>query len=533
MKKYLLHAALCMPMLWAAQSSYAQHQHRGSCGTTIESQDGVLDRMFANRRERESLLARRDLMYRSGDSITYIPIQFHIVGNNNGTGYIDLDNLYAGMCRINNDYRDQNIQFFMYGPPIYLNNDNLYDNEDDNNRSMSMYLMSVYKTPGAMNIFVGNNIIDPPGQNGRTLAYYTPYPDVIYSIKSTINSTSKTLSHEIGHFLSLAHPFVGWENEDYYDVAAVSGGKAPRTMGNRQVEMVARTGGTDNCRLAADGFCDTKPDYNFGLYVSTCNINPARPAFDPDSVRLDNASAADNYMSYFNDACTDKFSNEQKEAIVLDVIQRGYDRLAKPDTTPVVGNPSIEWPNSAAPAPYTVTQLRWTPVQNAVYYAVTIDEMLFNGTIPSNVRPGQGQWVTKDPYLWVTLDPNKDYRWRVRATNAVDFCGFNASPFENFETFNWISSVNSTSNIQSSRVFPNPTGSNKQVSLEVSVANNTEANVSIQNALGQQVMGKQNLVLVQGSNIQTMDLSMFKAGIYFVNIETSAGNVTHKVILSE
>ena len=133
MKKYILQAALCLPILWGSQTVEAQHQHRsGGCGTTVESQDAGLDRMFTNRRERESLLARRDLMYRSGNDITYIPIQFHIVGDNAGRGYIDLDNLYAGMCRINTDYRDQNIQFFMYGPPIYINNDNLYNNEDDN-----------------------------------------------------------------------------------------------------------------------------------------------------------------------------------------------------------------------------------------------------------------------------------------------------------------------------------------------------------------------------------------------------------------
>jgi Secretion system C-terminal sorting domain len=525
MKKQILQAALCLPMLWATDMAQAQHNHLG-CGTTIESQESVLDRMFTNRRERESLLARRDLMYRSGDSITFIPIQFHIVGSSNGQGYIELDNLYAGMCRINSDYKDQNIQFFMSGPPIYINNDNLYNNSFENNRSMSTYLMSVYKTPNAMNIFVGNDIVDPPGQFGQTLAYYTGYPDVIYSIKSTINSSSKTLSHEIGHFLTLAHPFVGWENENYTQIAAVSGGKAPLTMGGKVVEKVARSGGTDNCHLAADGFCDTKPDYNFGLYSSACTYVPV--AFDPDSVRVDPVSASDNYMSYFNDFCTTGFSSEQKDAIVLDVVQRGYDRLARPDTTAVIGNPAIEWPTSLAPSPYTTAQLRWTPAQNAIYYAVTIDRTL-NGSFIARV----GQWVTTNPYLWVTLEPNREYTWRVRATNAVDFCANNVTPSERFNSFDWVLSLNTVSNIQSSRVFPNPSGSDKQVSLEINVGNNTEATVSIQNALGQQVMGKQNLSLVQGSNIQTMDFSMLQAGVYFINVETAKGNISHKVLLSE
>jgi hypothetical protein len=521
MKTAFLQAALCLPLLFAGFTAEAQHTGH-VCGSTMTDQQATLDRMFENRRNRTALLSQLG-EYRNNDSTIYIPIQFHLVGNSAGQGYISVDNLWANMCRLNADYADQNIQFYLFGSPRYIANTSLYNNDGDD-RALASYLMALYRVRGCVNIFIGNVIGDIGGQGGVTLGYYTSYPDVIYAIKGTVNGTSKTLTHEIGHYFTLAHPFFGWDGQDYATTIATTGNKPPVTMGGVLTEKVARTGGTENCQIAADGFCDTKPDYNFGLFAPGCVI--PFPAVDPDSVRLDAASAADNYMSYFNDNCTNTFSPMQKEAIILDVISRGYDRLPAPSLAAVAAAPNTVWPTSASPAPNASLELRWDAVPNATLYTVTVDRTL-NGNFVSRI----GQWVTPYTTQWLNLEPNREYTWKVQATNAIDFCpNFTSAPTQ-FRTFGWAVGIDQLANtgIASSKVYPNPASRNGSVSIEMNAIQNTEATISISNSIGQTLMARQTVQLIQGTNIETLDLSMLAAGLYFVNIETTQGRTTHKL----
>jgi hypothetical protein len=521
MKKSILQAALCLPLLFSGFVAEAQ-QRPHVCGSTIAEQQAGLDRMFENRRNRTALLSRLG-DYRNNDSTIYIPIQFHLVGNSAGQGYLSVENLWANMCRLNEDYADQNIQFYLFASPRYIANTSLYNNDEDD-RSLASYLMALYRVEGCLNIFIGNVIGDITGQGGVTLGYYTPYPDVMYAIKSTVNGTSKTLTHEIGHFFTLAHPFFGWDGVDYATTIAGNGNKPPVTMGGQLTEKVARSGGTENCQIAADGFCDTKPDYNFGLFAPGCVIPFA--AVDPDSVRLDAASAADNYMSYFNDNCTNGFSPQQKEAIILDVVSRGFDRLPAPSLAAVTAAPNIVWPTSTAPSPYATLELVWDAVPNATQYTVTVDRTL-NGNFVSRI----GQWVTPYTTQWLDLEPNREYTWTVRANNSIDFCPNLSSAPMQFRTFDWAVGVDQLANtgITSSKVYPNPASRQGSVSIEMNVAQNTQATISISNSIGQTLMNRQTVQLVQGTNIETLDLSMLAAGLYFVNIETTQGRTTHKL----
>ncbi len=520
MKKSILHLSLCLPLLYGSAEAIAQNQ-RHICGSSIEDQRPGVERLLENRRMRADLLARRDAKYRSGDTITYIPILFHIVGTSEGAGYISIEKIFENMCRLNTDYASQKIQFFMPRMPRYINNDALYTNDKG---QLATYLMSLNRESGYVNVFIGDDIVENGGF-GTILGYYTAFPDVVYAIKGTVNGSSKTLTHELGHYFTLPHPFFGWEDEQYTTVVAANGNKPPRMIGGEYVEMVARTGGTDNCHLAADKFCDTKPDYNFGLFASGCSF---AGAVDPDSIPVDPASAADNFMSYFNDNCTVRFSEEQKEAIVMDVVARGYDRFAAPDTNHVSAAPSLVWPTAAAPSPYTMTNFRWTAAPHAAYYLVTVNRTLNNG---ATFVSRYGQWLTTSTDLWVDLQANTEYTWNVRAYNTLDFCGY-TSDMATTRTLNWTVGVNEVAGIESSKVYPNPVR-NGIVTVEMTALQNTEANVSIVNALGQVVMAKQSMALIQGTNIETFDLSMLAAGVYVINIESNKGRISHKVMLQD
>jgi len=120
----------------------------------------------------------------------------------------------------------------------------------------------------------------------------------------------------------------------------------------------------------------------------------------------------------------------------------------------------------------------------------------------------------------------------VRATNSIDFCD-NNSASEDFVTYNWVVGVDQLGNsgLNDVRLFPNPANRQAPVTLEIDVTQHLEANITITNALGQRVMPRQQLVLVQGTNTQQLDLSMLATGMYFVTVETGDGRTTRKIML--
>lgn len=81
-------------------------------------------------------------------------------------------------------------------------------------------------------------VSDPAGNCG----YFSPSDNGVAVAKSCAMPGGTTIAHEFGHFFSLPHTFYGWEYgiPDDEDQEWVNGA---------------------NCNSAADGFCDTPPDY--------------------------------------------------------------------------------------------------------------------------------------------------------------------------------------------------------------------------------------------------------------------------------
>lgn len=250
---------------------------------TPEESAKIKNRMLDNRRRKAELLQ----IFESGrgnDSTVYVPIQFHIVNKSDGTGGESIKDILANLCRLNRDYKDINVEFYLAGPTRVINQDLLYTNSFGN--GMANYFMGLYRVPNVVNIFVGNQIIN--GQSGgTTLGYYTSGLDIVYAIKSAVRGDGTTLTHELGHFFGLPHTFYGWENKNYGTVMGSTTGRTPTivTYNNEPhvVEMIPRTGGLENCQIAGDGFCDTDPNYLFGFFGSTYNdgCDYAGTAIDP------------------------------------------------------------------------------------------------------------------------------------------------------------------------------------------------------------------------------------------------------------
>lgn len=267
-----------------AQIQTTTHNH-AQCGVGLIEGQAIKNRMLDNRRNKVQLLEKFE-RGRGNDSTVYVPIQFHIVNKSDGTGGESNQDIFDNLCRLNQDYAGINVEFYLAGPTRVINQDLLYTNSFDN--GMANYFMGLYRVPGVVNVFVGNEIVN--GQSGgTTLGYYTNGLDIVYAIQSAVRGTGTTLTHELGHFFGLPHTFFGWENKNYGGVMANTTGRTPTivTYNNQpyDVELIARknSDAPENCQAAADGFCDTDANYLFGFFGSLYNngCEYAATAIDP------------------------------------------------------------------------------------------------------------------------------------------------------------------------------------------------------------------------------------------------------------
>lgn len=519
-KTTLLTLGLCSASITFAQTPTPTHQHIG-CGTSIESQYDTRDRMFRNRENQAELLSR--VQQRNG--LLYIPIQFHLVGTSSGQSHHPIEEVYAVLCRINEDVESvgMNIRFYMHDNVRYHNNDLLFDHSSESSDFTAQYIMSLYKVPGVVNIFIGRQ-----GQQGDTFgAYYTSLIDVIYTFKGDVNANSSALTHELGHYFTLAHTFFGWENDDYFNIETL--GKAPLQVGGVLVEKVSRPGSgpyPENCQAAADGFCDTPADYTKGY--SSCNFT-ATNYFDPDSLPI--APQENNIMSYFPRFCMENLTADQQTAMMVDIASRGYDLFPALDDTLVTSAPTLEWPTASAPALYyNLLELRWTAATGATRYLVTVQKYFNGGVIGEPI-----QMETTNTSAWVSLEANTTYQWTVKPLNGIDVCNNFTSTPEIFDTKDWELSIDETNvaSLNSSSIYPNPSGIGQDVILEINVDAPTQATISIQNSLGQMIMSPQPIDLVQGNNTQQISTMGLNAGMYLVYIETGNERICHKLMLEE
>jgi len=276
---YIMGVVLLLGVTSSSIKAQSTHNH-AQCGVGLEAGQAIKDRMLDNRRRQAELLQQFESS-RGNDSTVWVPVQFHIVNKSDGTGGESVADVLANLCRLNADYKHINVEFYLGGPIRVINQDLLHINEIGD--AMGQYFMGLYRRAGMVNVYVGGNITGSPG-GGQILGYYTPSIDVIYCRKQNVDGNSTTLTHELGHFFSLPHTFSGWENLNYGDVVDNTTGRTPSVTPNGAlVENIIRSGGTENCQIAGDAFCDTDANYLFGYYNASYNngCDYAATAHDP------------------------------------------------------------------------------------------------------------------------------------------------------------------------------------------------------------------------------------------------------------
>jgi len=491
----LLYFSFLCSLLWVGQLLAQQ----APCGVSLADGAAIKAQMMENRRN-------INLAQISRQNTTYIPLSLHLVGNEAGQGFASGSKAVEMLCKLNSDFADQNIFFYLNGPVRFIYDDVIYDDAYNNTGQVRM---SSYKVPNSLNVFVSANV-------SRSVAgYYTPSRDFVFIQNSYANGSSTTITHELGHFFTLPHTFYGWEGVDAR--AQYSGSPAPILINGRLVENVARGIGA-NCANAADGFCDTEADYiseRFSCPVSTSLQDPTGASLQINS---------DYFMSYSSDNCQNTFSQEQKNAMLADMANRNWTNFPAPSSMDSLDGSQLQGispiNNDLAQETNGQIRLEWdaSTAPNANQWVITV-ERIFNNIPLGQVYTGS---VMNQNFAFIpssALGSNRQFRWTVKPLQPAYTCAPSSPPFY-FQT-GTISSSHSLADLAQNelQIFPNPV-QDASLQLRLTALANSSAQLAIYSLDGRIIWEKQNLALIAGEQDFRLAIPALAAGQYFILIRS-------------
>ncbi|MCB0638236.1 MAG: T9SS type A sorting domain-containing protein [Lewinella sp.] len=467
-----------------------------------------------------------DAYAKGGDTTLYVALTIHITGDDNGGGYYRREALLDAFCKLNADYAPAGIQFFIAGEVLYHDN---FAYHHHNTFAEGVAMMYAENVPNTLNIYF---VEDPAGNCG-----YSVRCAGIANKKTCSGETDYTWAHEIGHSLSLPHPFYGWESGVAYDgsVEHDYSNPAPTTVTHDHglcadgiwvdttiidTIQVERVDGS-NCLTAADGFCDTSPDYLSSRW--NCNGDGLSPTLQTDPNGETFRSDGSYIMGYANDACQAIFTPDQIAAMRAFLLAEREEWLY--DQTPAFylsGPAQMTGPETATLHPANQVTLSWTAVPEAEGYLVEVSRL--SGFVGGLTE----EYVTTDTSLLVPdLAPNRTYYWRVRPYNRYDGCqGF--AEVRNFQTDATVHTETITP-LDQWRVYPNPLGPERQLVLDLQLSDSWTGEWRLTNALGQLVR-QGPLNLANGQSTHTLSLNDLPAGWYQLQLTDGQQQLTTNII---
>lgn len=420
-----------------------------------------------------------------------IPLYIHIVSKNDGTGGIALEEVMDMICRVNDQYKPVEFEFYLEGLN-FINNTNYWSY---NNGNVGAQMMNANNEPNVVNIYMVDN---PSGACG----YFTGHSDAVALNNNCINSTSTTASHEIGHYFALPHTFLGWENNN-----------TPPLYDQEKVDK-------SNCNTAGDGFCDTPADYV--SYRWPCPYNGST-LIDPngDTVIPDPTY----YMSYSQDQCQDKFSPQQINAMKSFLISKRPNLLNpnSPSYKPL-SDPNLISPVNSATVPYDYVALEWDAVNNATMYHVQVSRF-------SSFVLLEDEAIVDNTYYVVGPDLTEGvaYNWRVKPIMPANTCeGY--SPAEQFVAGESTGIEDLGDDGWKLDVFPNPVSNDRALEVQVSSTAHTGAQIEVVDINGGTVLSM-NRELTTGNNSLKIASNRLANGIYVLRVTAEGKQLTHRFVV--
>ncbi len=469
-----------------------------------------------------------ELYQRDSDTLLLVPITLHIVGDDEGDGYIRGTNLFDGLCRLNEDFEPANIQFYL-SDVRFINNSAYYTHETVLEGAYMMFAENVENT---INCYV---VADPAGNAG----YNLPYAGIAMG-KSSVSSFSSTWAHEVGHNLSLPHPFLGWEGGYGIDGSTVNyNNPAPETVtydytffqdqlyedtlivDTAIVELVDGS----NCQVAADGFCDTHPDYLATRW--NCGATDSSQVIQKDPMGVSFRSDGTLIMSYSDDACANRFTEEQIAAMRANLYDEKPELIENQiEGLPLAGTPTEAIsPQIGETVQFDDVLLEWEEVENADYYVVQIS------FLPNFPGPLTDEFLTVDGNNIAigSLFNDRTYYWKVQAYNSHTFCTEVSDVFE-FETADLVATTE-FENVLEASILPNPAQQGNEILIVSKSSQNKVIDLQLFDISGS-LLFETNTQLVAGTTTWTLPGSAaLPAGTYILRMQSGDAFLSKRLVV--
>ncbi len=363
------------------------------CGTIMGDEQMDWLRDFQNN--------KRTTYNRMADGEVWLPVQFHILGTDEGTGYYEEYNLVQLVCETNQQFEATGLNFRIFINNmefLYHNNTFLWEHSGSpSNQHATLY--NQYRIADVINVFILSETFTSCG-------YWWPGGGDIISLNvNCIGPNSATFPHELGHYFSLPHTFDGWPqdaSETYFT----------NPIPEFEWENVARTGPNQNCYSRGDLFCDTAPDYaNYPW--SACPF-PDGPFQDKFGVSFNPDSSF--FMNYGRASCKDRFSEEQMAAMDASLyLEREYllDFDSDIDLSEIGIVEAIFPVDDQENLASESLLLQWDAGAASRFYLTVIK----SGGISI-----VDTLIYTNSFLLEDLEMNKNYIWRVKPFSDLDMC---------------------------------------------------------------------------------------------------------------
>lgn len=368
---------------------------------------------------------------RSSDTL-YVGLQVHLLAKDNGVGRFAPARLLDAFCRLNADFAPARVRFYFKNDWNEIDSTAWYQHPDI---VQGIEMMLANNVPGALNTYFAANVAGNCGYN-------LPYAGVAMAHNCS-GPNDHVWAHEVGHALSLQHTFLGWDGKVYnaqnptpdtltYDYTYFHDTLDTQIPAPLDTALVEYVDGS-NCTVAADLFCDTKPDYlSYGWdcdgqgYSLVQQKDPAGAVFYSDGTL---------FMSYANDACQNRFSDEQIAALRANLLTEKSGWLAAgPPQGDIIETPELLSPTDGQLVPADGTVLEWSAVPNATKYIVQVSRF-------SNFFVKEIETVTTGTSLATgPMINNLTFYWRVRPFNDWFACT-NLTPSASFKTADLSSAI--------------------------------------------------------------------------------------------
>jgi Fibronectin type III domain/Pregnancy-associated plasma protein-A len=433
----------------------------------------------------------------------YVPVSLHIVGKNDGTGFVSQGFALDAFCQLTKDFAPHNIHLYIQDTLRYIRNSAWYEHNDFAGGDAMHQASGV---PGTMNCYIVQTAAGACG--------YAWYGGCIVLKNSCTGEPNHTWSHEAGHYFSLPHTFFGWE-----DTGINAAQPAPDSINGFQVEKLDGS----NCTTAGDYICDTPPDYISNRW--TCTNGTSQPMLDPNGQTF--SVDGTNYMSYSNDACMSKFTTGQGDQMRTYGLTQLADVMT---TTPTTYLPTSVVSNLLPRHNDTVlttnsAQLTWQRDPNATAYLI---EVSLQNTF---ITVSMSKISTDTTYLLTGLQPNRRYNWRVRAINNEFTCRNPNVVATKFWTAPLVGTENTIAANIGLSAQPNRVerGSTTTVQWNDLNGQSGKAVLRISNAAGQ-VLQTQTILKNDASELN-IDTTNLPTGIHYITLQTEQGLAQCKIVV--